>query len=77
MRPYRAYEMDVCVWLPSRPCYFTARKERRFSTVTPEFDVFDGVLYDGSGLSLLCFVGCICVHPCNLTDTPAIQTVRY
>jgi len=65
----------MCVWLPSRPGRFTAREERRSSTVTPEFDVFGGVLYDGSVLTLLCVVGCIYVHPYNLTHKPVSQSV--
>ena len=70
--------MCVCVGrgLPSRPCRFTARKERHSSAVTTEFDVLGGVLYDGSGLTLMCLVGCIYVYPCNLTDKPASQSVN-
>ena len=48
----------VCGYLHV-PVAFTARKEFPFSTVTSEFDVFGGVLYYGSGLTLLRLVGCI------------------
>jgi len=69
--------MDMCVWLPTRSGRFTARKERQFSTVTPEFVVFGGVLYYGSGLNLLCLVGCIYVYQWNLTHKRVSQSVRY